>query len=56
MILVDGSGRLKIYAENTADNPYASVKWSHPRLALQADTVSPIPIDRFDVLALPDGY
>ncbi len=56
MILVDGSGRPKIYAENTADNPYASVKWSHPSLALQADTVSPIPLDRFDVLALPDRY
>lgn len=56
MILVDTSGRPKIYAEDTADNPYAGVQWSHPALALQGDTVSAIPLDRFAVLALPDGY
>lgn len=56
MILVDGSGRPKIYAEDTADNPYATVQWTHPALALAANTVSPIPIDRFEVLALPSGY
>jgi hypothetical protein len=56
MILVDGSGRTKIYAENLRDNPYASVSWDADGLALSEQTVTPIPIDRFRVLALPPGY
>jgi hypothetical protein len=56
MILVDGSGRTKIYAENLSDNPYASLSWNADGLALDESTVTPIPIDRFRVLALPPGY
>jgi hypothetical protein len=56
MILVDGSGRTKLYAENVGDNPYASVSWDADGLALNESTVTPIPIDRLRVLALPPGY
>jgi hypothetical protein len=56
MILVDSSGRTKVYAENLRDNPYASLSWDDDGIKLDDSTVSPIPIDRLRVLALPGGY
>jgi hypothetical protein len=56
MILVDGSGRTKVYAENLVDNPYASAKWDANGLTLNESSLSPIPLERFRVLALPPGY
>jgi outer membrane biosynthesis protein TonB len=56
MIVIDRSGRPKIYAENLVANPYATESWSDPSIALTSSTVSAIPYTSFRVLALPSGY
>jgi hypothetical protein len=56
MILVDYSGRPKIYIENLADNPFATQAWSDPQLSLTAWTIGQIPYSSFRVLALPAAY
>jgi hypothetical protein len=56
MILVDYSGRPKIYVENLADNPLARQAWSDPQLRLTDSTIEQIPYSSFRVLALPAAY
>jgi hypothetical protein len=56
MILVDYSGRPKIYAENLEDNPLATQTWSDPQLGLTDSTIKQIPYSSFRVLALPPAY
>jgi hypothetical protein len=56
MIVIDRSGRPKIYAENLTANPYATASWSDTAIALTSSTVSAIPYTSFRVLALPSGY
>ena len=56
MILIDVSGRPKIYAENLVVNPYAGASWADPAIALSSTTISAIPHTAFRVLDLPDGY
>ena len=56
MILIDVSGRPKIYAENLLVNPAAGYSWHDPAIALSSSTISAIPHTAFQVLDLPDGY
>ena len=56
MILIDVSGRPKIYAENLVVNPAAGYSWADPAIALNSTTISAIPHTAFRVLDLPDGY
>lgn len=56
MIVIDRSGRPKIYAENVVANTAATPVWSDPGLTLTSTTVASIPLASFRVLALPDGY
>jgi hypothetical protein len=56
MILIDVSGRPKIYAENLVVNPAAGFSWADPAIALSSTTISAIPHTAFRVLDLPDGY
>ncbi len=56
MILIDVSGRPKVYAENLTDNPYATRQWTDPNLALTSVTIQNLPPDYFHVLALPPDY
>jgi hypothetical protein len=56
MILIDHSGRPKIYAENLLVNPAAGYSWGDPAIALNSTTISAIPHTAFRVLDLPDGY
>lgn len=56
MILIDYSGRPKIYAEDLSNNPNAAYQWSHPRLNLTSQTIANIPYTHFRVLELPDAY
>jgi hypothetical protein len=56
MIVIDRSGRPKLYAENLTANPYATADWSDPTTSLASSTVSAIPYTAFRVLALPSGY
>jgi hypothetical protein len=55
MILIDVSGRPKIYAENLVANPEATYSWHDPAIRLSANTVSAIPHTAFRVLDLPNG-
>jgi hypothetical protein len=56
MILVNVSGRPKIFVENLDDNPYATVQWSDPGLNLTNTSIVAIPYTYFRVLKLPDAY
>jgi len=56
MILVDYSGRPKIYAENLADNPLTTQSWLDPQLGLTDSTITHIPYTSFRVLALPPAH
>ena len=56
MILIDVSGRPKIYAENLLVNPAAGYSWHDPAIALSSSTISAIPHTAFQVLDLPDSY
>ena len=56
MVLVNISGRPKIYAENLNDNPYAKISWSDPDLKLGGNVIANIPYTSFRVLALPSAY
>jgi hypothetical protein len=56
MIVIDRSGRPKMYAENLAANPYATASWSDPATTLTSSTVSAVPYTSFRVMALPSGY
>jgi hypothetical protein len=56
MILIDVSGRPKIYAENLAVNPNAGYSWGDSSIALNSSTISAIPSTAFRVLDLPDAY
>jgi hypothetical protein len=56
MILIDVSGRPKLYIENLEDNPFAKVKWSDPALNLTSTTIASIPHTAFHVLELPSAY
>lgn len=56
MILIDVSGRPKIYAENLAVNPGSGYSWGNPAIALNSNTISAIPHTAFRVLDLPDSY
>ena len=56
MILIDHSGRPKIYAENLVVNPSAGYSWADPAIALTSTTIAAIPHTAFRVLDLPDGY
>jgi hypothetical protein len=56
MILVNVSGRPKIYVENLDDNPLATYQWGDPPYFLTATTISGIPYTSFRVLALPQAY
>jgi hypothetical protein len=56
MILVNVSGRPKIFAENLIDNPYAGVQWSDPDLDLTSKAIANIPYTAYRVVALPAAY
>jgi hypothetical protein len=56
MVLIDVSGRPKVYAEDLDNNPYATVHWSDPDLNLTSETVANIPYTLFRVLELPAAY
>ncbi len=56
MFLIDYAGRPKIYAENLADNPYATAQWSDPALNLTDRSIANIPYTAFRVVALPEAY
>jgi hypothetical protein len=56
MILIDVSGRPKIYAENLVVNPFAAYSWADPAIALSSTTITALPHTAFQVLDLPDGY
>ena len=56
MVLIDTSGRSKIYVENLIDNPLSKVQWTDPKLNLNSGTIAGIPYTAFRVLKLPNGY
>jgi len=56
MFLIDVSGRPKIYAENLADNTYATRSWSEAAIRLTASTVNGIPVSALRVIRLPSAY
>jgi hypothetical protein len=56
MVLVDSSGKAKIYVEDLQSNPYQQVSWSDPELNLTSTSIANIPYSNFRVLHLPDGY
>ena len=56
MILIDVSGRPKIYAEDPSVNPYAGASWSDPNILLTSTTIASIPHTAYRVLDLPDAY
>jgi hypothetical protein len=55
IILIDVSGRPKLYAENTMVNSQSSTTWADVG-GLNENTVAPIPYTALRVLDLPDGY
>lgn len=55
VILIDVSGRPKLYAEDLGTNPYATTSWADVG-GLDENTVAPIPYSALRVLDLPDGY
>lgn len=56
MILIDNSGRPKIYVEDLKNNPLSQRKWSDPDLDLDSSTIASIPFTSFRVLKLPEYY
>jgi hypothetical protein len=56
MILIDNSGRPKIYAEDLKNNPLSSTKWTDRGLDLNSTTISNIPYTSFRVIKLPEYY
>ena len=56
MILIDVSGRPKIYAENLSANPFTATSWSNANTKLTSSTISSLPYTAFRVLDLPDAY
>jgi len=56
MFLIDDAGRPKIYAEDLANNPYATMQWEDPALNLTWKTIMSIPPTAFRVIALPEAY
>jgi hypothetical protein len=56
MFLIDVSGRPKIYVENLNDNPFNTQNWIDPELNLTSTAIANIPVDSFQVLALPKAY
>jgi hypothetical protein len=56
MILIDNSGRPKIYAEDLKNNPLSPIQWTDRGLDLNSTTISNIPYTSFRVIKLPEYY
>jgi hypothetical protein len=56
MILIDNSGRPKIYVEDLKNNPFSSMQWTDRELNLNSTTIASLPYTSFRVIKLPEYY